>query len=48
MPIILKTWATVMTMFKDDERIISSDDNVIDVDVICAYLEEGLGGKVPG
>lgn len=36
-----------MTMFKDDERIISSDDNVIDVDVICAYLEEGLGGKVP-
>lgn len=36
-----------MTMFKDDERIISSDNDVIDVDVICAYLKDGLGGKVP-
>ncbi len=36
-----------MTMFKNCEAVVVSDDNVIDVDVLVAYIKEGLGGTIP-
>ena len=36
-----------MTMFKNCEAVVTTDDNVIDVDVLVAYIKEGLGGTIP-
>lgn len=36
-----------MTMFKDAEAIVDAEANVIDVDVVCAYLKDAINGQVP-